>query len=38
MIYINYMKLFYEIMYGIYEASTRLYKYYKINLRTFNEI
>jgi len=38
MIYINYIKLFYGIMYSIYAASTRLSEYYRINLPTFNEI
>jgi len=38
MIYINYIKLFYRIMYGIYMASTRPREYYRINLRTFKEI
>jgi len=38
MIYINYIKLFYRIMYSLSAASTRLPEYSRINLRTFNEI
>jgi len=38
MIYINYIKLFYGIMYSIYAASTGPFEYYRINLRMFNEI
>jgi len=38
MIYSNYIKLFYGIMYSIYAASTRPREYYRINLRTFKEI
>jgi len=38
MIYINYIKLFYRIMYRIYGASTRPREYYGICLRTFKEI
>jgi len=38
MIYINYIKLFYGIMYSIYVASTRPLEFYRINLQTFNEI
>jgi len=38
MIYINYIKLFYRIMYSIEVASTRPHEYYRINLGTFNKI
>jgi len=38
MIYINYIKLFSDIMYSIYAASTRPREYYRLNLWRFKEI
>ena len=38
MISINYIKLFYRIVYSIYAASTRPHEYYRINLQTFKKI
>ena len=38
MIYLNYIKLFYRIVYSIYAASTRPGEYSRINLRTIKEI
>jgi len=37
-IFINYIKLFYRIMYRIYAASTGLREYYRTNLQPFKEI
>jgi len=37
MIYINYIKLFYGIMYSIYAASTRPREYHRIHLRTLSK-